>query len=406
MNDIDLIKCKFNDYKCTDSYVFSAIENIELQLKLLEKLQETLYSAELYLVYMHTSPDGKIYIGITKNLPNARWNEGAGYETQKKFYKAIQTFGWINFKHEIIAAGLSENEAKELESKLILKYRSNEEKYGYNTQVNRSALEKPQEKGEKYRGRANFNNTDIANKLVESFSIKTIDGVIYYLKDKKYITEKEYPVIKKELLLTYKIESRRQKEIIEQIKILSHAKREDVFPADDMQADVSEIIWTSDISSFFYNLVFEEKSGYFISDNELYDTYMAWGRQLDVDIVPRSEFVRKSALWMSIYRPDIERIVTSSRIGWEMRPVILEENSGNVVTVKGIKVISQWLEDSQETVVCVPMICERALGLKIKGSRKLGNEICFAMRNVIPGWKDMGVVRTREYGNQLCFVRK
>ena len=109
---------------------------------------------------------------------------------------------------------------------------------------------------------------------------------------------------------------------------------------------------------------------------------------------------------MSIYRTDIERIVTSSRIGWEMRPVVLEENSGNVVTVKGIKVISEWLEESQETVVCVPMICERALGLKIKGSRKLGNEICFAMRNVIPGWKDMGVVRTKEYGNQLCFVRK
>ena len=403
MNDIDLIKCKFNDYKCTDSYVFSAIENIELQLKLLEKLQETLYSAELYLVYMHTSPDGKIYIGITKNLPNARWNEGAGYETQKKFYKAIQTFGWINFKHEIIAAGLSENEAKELESKLILKYRSNEEKFGYNTRVKCSASG---ETPEKRSSRVNLDNTDIAGKLIESFSIKTIDGVIYYLKDKKYVTEKEYPVIKKELLLTYKIESRRQREIIEQIKILSHAKREDIFHTDDMQTDVSEIIWTSDISSFFYNLVFEEKNGYFMSDDELYSTYLAWGRQLDVEVVSKGEFIRKSSLWMSIYRTDIERIVTSSRIGWEMRPVVLEENSGNVVTVKGIKVISEWLEESQETVVCVPMICERALGLKIKGSRKLGNEICFAMRNVIPGWKDMGVVRTKEYGNQLCFVRK
>ena len=399
MNDIELIKCKFNDYKCTDSYVFSAIENIELQLKLLGKLQETLYSAELYLVYMHTSPDEKVYIGITKNLPNARWNEGAGYETQKKFYKAIQTFGWINFKHEIIAAGLTENEAKDLENKLILKYKSNDEKFGYNTQVESKSSEKRS-------NRVNLNNTYIAGKLIESFSIKTIDGIIYYLKDNKYVTEKEYPVIKKELLLTYNIESRKQKEIIEQIKILSHTKREDFLPVDDMMSDGSEIIWTSDISSFFYNLVFEEKNGYFISDDELYDTYQSWGKQLDVDLVSKSEFMRKSALWMGIYRKDIERIVTSSRIGWEMRAMVLEENSGNIVTVKGIKVIAQWLEDSQETVVCVPMICERALGLKIKGSRKLGNEICFAMRNVIPGWKDMGVVRTREYGNQLCFVRK
>ena len=114
MNDIDLIKSKLSDMKCQDSYVFSAIRNIELQLELLQKLQETLYSTELHIVYKHTSPTGKIYIGITKNLPNARWNEGAGYETQKKFYKAIQTYGWINFKHEIIAAGLTEAEAKQL----------------------------------------------------------------------------------------------------------------------------------------------------------------------------------------------------------------------------------------------------------------------------------------------------
>ena len=65
MKDIDLIKSKLNDLHCTDSYVFSVIENIESQLGLLKKIQETLYSSELYLVYKHTSPNGKIYIGIT-----------------------------------------------------------------------------------------------------------------------------------------------------------------------------------------------------------------------------------------------------------------------------------------------------------------------------------------------------
>ena len=136
--------------KCEDSYVFAAIKNIELQLELLRKLQETLYSTDLYIVYKHTSPTGKIYIGITKNLPNARWNEGAGYETQKKFYKAIQTYGWINFKHEVIAAGLTEAEAKHLESKLILEFRSNEEEFGYNTQVLHDAvINSPHEKKQK-----------------------------------------------------------------------------------------------------------------------------------------------------------------------------------------------------------------------------------------------------------------
>ena len=36
----ELIKSKLSDMKCQDSYVFSAIRNIELQLELLQKLQE------------------------------------------------------------------------------------------------------------------------------------------------------------------------------------------------------------------------------------------------------------------------------------------------------------------------------------------------------------------------------
>lgn len=175
MKDIDLIKSKFNDFNCTDSYIFSVIENIESQLELLKKLQETLYSSELYLVYKHTSPNGKIYIGITKNLPNARWNEGSGYETQKKFYKAIQSYGWINFKHEIIATGLTEEQARQLESQLILKYRSNEDNYGYNTQAIHISNEIPIKNDEIIK-KISVNKTDIAKNIIESFSVKTVNG--------------------------------------------------------------------------------------------------------------------------------------------------------------------------------------------------------------------------------------
>ena len=403
MNNIDLIRCKLSDYQCTDTYVLSAVENIELKLKLLEKLQETLYSAELYLVYKHTSPDGRIYIGITKNLPSARWNEGAGYETQKKFYKAIQAFGWINFKHEIIAAGLTEIEAKRLESKLILEYRSNEDEFGYNTQVLHSIRD---ESTERANGKVNLSNTDIASKLIEHISIKTVDGIVYYLKDGEYVCEKEFPFIRKELLLSYQVESRKQKEIIEQIKILSYAKKEDVFPTDKVQISGAEKISIIDVSVFFRHLIFEERTGYFLSDDELYDVYLIWGKQCNASIIDKSEFVRKTPTWMKKYRIDTERILTSEKTGWELRSVVLEEISGKIVTSKGIHMISSWLDSTQESIVCVPMICERALGLSSKGSRKLGNEICFIMRNVIPGWKDAGVVRTKEYGNQLCFVRK
>ena len=35
-----------------------------------------------YIVYKHTAPNGKVYIGITKKAPNDRWASGFGYETQ------------------------------------------------------------------------------------------------------------------------------------------------------------------------------------------------------------------------------------------------------------------------------------------------------------------------------------
>ena len=42
-----------------------------------------------YTVYMHISPSGKRYIGITSVKPKYRWRNGKGYETQI-FYRAIE----------------------------------------------------------------------------------------------------------------------------------------------------------------------------------------------------------------------------------------------------------------------------------------------------------------------------
>lgn len=33
-----------------------------------------------YTVYKHTSPSGKVYIGITCRKPEYRWNHGKGYK--------------------------------------------------------------------------------------------------------------------------------------------------------------------------------------------------------------------------------------------------------------------------------------------------------------------------------------
>lgn len=91
-----------------------------------------------YNVYKHTSPSGKVYIGITSLNVNERWANGKGYRNQKVFWRAIQKYGWGNFKHEILFTGLSEVDAKLKEIELIDFYKSNCTKwqnptYGYNS---------------------------------------------------------------------------------------------------------------------------------------------------------------------------------------------------------------------------------------------------------------------------------
>lgn len=76
-----------------------------------------------WLLYQHTSPSGKVYIGITSNTPKQRWREGAGYKDCTIFYKAIQKYGWANIYHEILLEGRTESEIKYAEKYLIRWYK-------------------------------------------------------------------------------------------------------------------------------------------------------------------------------------------------------------------------------------------------------------------------------------------
>ena len=77
-----------------------------------------------YCVYKHTTPNNKAYIGMTGVNPLQRWNNGAGYIGQPKFYRAILKYGWDNIRHEIVYSGLTKEEAAEKEKELIEKYDS------------------------------------------------------------------------------------------------------------------------------------------------------------------------------------------------------------------------------------------------------------------------------------------
>jgi len=85
-----------------------------------------------YKVYKHTCPNGKVYIGITCQNPLTRWAGGFGYETQIYFWRAIIKYGWLNIEHEILYDNLSEDEAKEIEIRLIKEYNSQDINCGYN----------------------------------------------------------------------------------------------------------------------------------------------------------------------------------------------------------------------------------------------------------------------------------
>lgn len=85
-----------------------------------------------YCVYKHTTPNGKVYIGITSQDVNKRWKSGKGYEGCTAFYRAILKYGWDNIKHEVLIDGLTEKEACALEVELIAEYDSSNPSNGYN----------------------------------------------------------------------------------------------------------------------------------------------------------------------------------------------------------------------------------------------------------------------------------
>lgn len=81
-----------------------------------------------YSVYMHTFPNGKKYIGITKQNPKDRWR--AGYN--RFMENAIAKYGWENIKHEIVADNLTQKEAENMECTLIKENKTTNGKFGYN----------------------------------------------------------------------------------------------------------------------------------------------------------------------------------------------------------------------------------------------------------------------------------
>lgn len=84
-----------------------------------------------YVVYVHTFPNGKRYVGISRDVKR-RFRNGKGYQHQKIMYSAIQKYGWKNVETTILFEHLTEGEAKQKEIKTIALYRTTDRRYCYN----------------------------------------------------------------------------------------------------------------------------------------------------------------------------------------------------------------------------------------------------------------------------------
>lgn len=93
-----------------------------------------------YSVYIHTNKaNGMKYVGITQQEPEKRWLLGYGYQKQEHFYRAIKKYGWDGFAHEVVATGLTPEEAAAEEQRLIELYDTRNNKKGYNKSIGGSA---------------------------------------------------------------------------------------------------------------------------------------------------------------------------------------------------------------------------------------------------------------------------
>jgi predicted GIY-YIG superfamily endonuclease len=90
-----------------------------------------------YLIYKATSPSGKSYVGVTNNF-NRRKNthlRKAREGSTLFFHAAIRKYGPENITWTILAVGMTECEAFELEKKLIEKLQLTNKEFGYNLQI-------------------------------------------------------------------------------------------------------------------------------------------------------------------------------------------------------------------------------------------------------------------------------
>lgn len=143
-----------------------------------------------YTVYTHINKiNGKMYIGLTKQKVNLRWGKGSGYKGNVHFYKAIQKYGWDNFEHEIIASGLTKEEAGNFEKLLIKKLDTTNDEKGYNLDKGGTYGLHSESSKEKMRGNKNPASRKVICITTGKIFDTTKQGANYYGLTRKNVSD-------------------------------------------------------------------------------------------------------------------------------------------------------------------------------------------------------------------------
>ena len=161
----------------------------------------------MYSIYVHTTPDGRKYVGSTSLEPKRRFHGGSLYRKHIRFYNAIKFFGWYNIEHQVLETVEDKETALKREEYYTLLWRTNEPEFGYNIYAgyipNEEIINKRLEKIKKHIMMKNIKTGEILKfdsreKCAEFFCVTT-HALWNFITGKrpKSITFKDYEVLSK-----------------------------------------------------------------------------------------------------------------------------------------------------------------------------------------------------------------
>lgn len=74
---------------------------------------------KLYIVYVHITPEGMYYFGVTNNIKK-RWGGNGVFYKKTSLQPYIEQYGWENIQHKVLYENLSYDDALKIEDSLIV----------------------------------------------------------------------------------------------------------------------------------------------------------------------------------------------------------------------------------------------------------------------------------------------